>query len=297
MPDLADLFPGFKSHWISTDAGKIFARSAGNGPPVVLIHGFPQTHVEWHRVAPALAEKFHVVALDLRGYGWSSAPSAGNSNEIYSKRAMGTDVVKIMEELGHGRFHVVGHDRGARVGYRLALDHPGRVSKLALLDIIPTLTMWELIEAGKLKAEHWQWLAQPTPIPETAILKDTAHWLEERMAMWTATKDLSSFDPRAMVHYRAFFNDPTRIRAVCEDYRAGATVDRAADAADTKNGKTIDCPTLILWGSAGIPASGASPLQAWKDFAPLATGQAIDSGHFLPEENATETIAALLSFL
>ena len=298
MSDLADLYPGFASHWIATDAGKIFVRTAGEGAPVLLLHGFPETMAMWHRVAPALSRTHSVVLMDLRGYGWSAAPRPDERHEVYSKRAMGTDAVRVMEHLGHARFALVGHDRGARVAYRLALDHPGRLSKLALLDILPTVTMWEGMEAGTMTGSpHWPWLAQPTPIPETEILKDSAGWLARTMASWTASKDLSAFDGRAFAHYRAFFDDPSRVRAVCEDYRAGATVDREADEADRAAGRTIQCPTLILWGTAGIPASGAKPLEAWRGFAPDATGRAIEGGHFLAEENPDATLAALQAFL
>jgi haloacetate dehalogenase len=299
MSDLADLFPGFKSHWIATDAGKIFARSAGSGPPLVLIHGFPQTMAMWHRIAPQLAEKFTVVLIDLRGYGWSSAPASDARHATYSKRAMAEDVVRVMEELGHIRFHVAGHDRGARVAYRLALDHPGRVTKLALLDIIPTMTMWERMDAGRaMQVYHWTFLAQPAPLPENLIGRAAASWLEHTLASWTKAKDLSAFDSRALAHYRAFFSDPARIAACCEDYRAGATLDPVADEADFRAGKKILCPTLVLWGDAGIPAAGTSPLDVWRQtFAPQAEGEPVDSGHFVAEENPSETLKALGAFL
>lgn len=299
MSDLADLFPGFASHWIATDAGKIFARSAGSGPPLVLIHGFPQTMAMWHRIAPELAEKFTVVLIDLRGYGWSSAPASDARHATYSKRAMAEDVVRVMEELGHIRFHVAGHDRGARVAYRLALDHPGRVTKLALLDIIPTMTMWERMDAGRaMQVYHWTFLAQPAPLPENLIGRAAASWLEHTLASWTKAKDLGAFDSRALAHYRAFFSDPARIAACCEDYRAGATLDPVADEADFRAGKKILCPTLVLWGDAGIPAAGTSPLDVWRQtFAPQAEGEPVDSGHFLAEENPAETLKALKAFL
>lgn len=299
MPDLADLFLGFASHWIDTEAGRIFARSHGSGPPLVLVHGFPQTHVQWHRIAPQLAEKFAVVALDLRGYGWSSAPRGDGGKAVYSKREMARDVVAVMEKLGHVRFSLVGHDRGARVGYRLALDHPGRVDKLALLDILPTLTMWETIDARRaMQVYHWTFLAQPAPLPETLLNANPIFWLDHTLASWTKAKSLDAYDPRALAHYRAFFNDPSRIHACCEDYRAGATTDLACDREDKAAGRTLACPTHVIWGSAGIPAAGASPLDAWQaTFAPQATGEAVDAGHFVAEENSEATLAALTRFL
>jgi haloacetate dehalogenase len=299
MGDLADLFPGFESHWIAGEEGKIFARSGGSGEALVLLHGFPQTHVMWHRIAGELAKSFHVIALDLRGYGWSAAPEGGPDHANYSKSAMGRDVLRVLDELGHVRAHIVGHDRGARVAYRLAIDHPGRVTKLALIDIIPTLAMWERMDARRaMQVYHWAFLAQPAPMPETLIGGAPREWQEHTLASWTASKDLSAFDPRALKHYRAFFNDPARIRATCEDYRAGATRDLEADEESRARGKRITCPALVLWGESGIPAAGASPLDIWREtFAPQAEGEAIVGGHFLPEENPSATLAALKAFL
>ena len=297
MADLADLFPGFESHWISTPEGKIFARSGGKGPPLVLLHGFPQTHVMWHRIAPELAKHFHVILPDLRGYGWSSAPRSEAPHETYSKREMAKDVIRVVEELGHTQFALAGHDRGGRVAYRLALDHPGRLSKLAVLDIIPTYAMWQRMDAkSAMKVYHWSFLAQPYPMPETMIAKSPSEWLEHTLASWTMAKDLSAFDSRALAHYRAFFNDPSRIHATCEDYRAGAGPDVDADEADCAASRTIDCPVFALWGESGIPAEGASPLDAWRALAPKVTGYGVESGHFLAEENPEATLEALSDF-
>lgn len=297
MADLADLFPGFESHWISTPEGKIFARSGGKGAPLVLLHGFPQTHVMWHRIAGELAKRFHVILPDLRGYGWSSAPRSEAPHTTYSKREMAKDVIRVVEELGHTQFALAGHDRGARVGYRLALDHPGRLSKLAVLDIIPTYAMWQRMDArAAMKVYHWSFLAQPFPMPENMIAKSPSEWLEHTLASWTMTKDLSAFDPRALAHYRAFFNDPSRIHATCEDYRAGAGPDVDADEADRAAGKTIDCPIFALWGESGIPAESTSPLDAWRELAPKVTGYGVESGHFLAEENPEAALEALQDF-
>ncbi len=297
MTDLADLFPGFESHWIGTEAGKTFVRAAGQGEPVVLLHGFPQTLVQWHKIAAELAQTHRVVLPDLRGYGWSTAPRA-EGNETYSKRSMGRDIVQVMEELGHVRFSVIGHDRGGRVAYRLALDHPGRVAKLALLDILPTSVMWERIEEKVTPGnEHWLFMSQPAPKPEDEILKDPIAWQNAKLAGWSKAKDLSPFDGRALAHYHAFFNDPARIHAVCEDYRAGGASDRAADEADRAAGRTIECPVLLLWGEAGSLTAAGSPLDAWRVFAPHATGKGLDSGHFVAEENPNAVLAALRGWL
>ncbi|WP_293867047.1 alpha/beta hydrolase [uncultured Alsobacter sp.] len=299
MSDLADLFPGFDSRWIATDIGKTFARVGGSGPPVVLLHGFPQTHVMWHKVAADLATRHTVVIPDLRGYGWSSAPAGDAGHVLYSKRAMGQDIVKVMEELGHVRFGVVGHDRGARVGYRLALDHPGRVERLALLDIMPTLVMWEGMTAARaMQVYHWTFLAQPAPMPERLIGGNPIAWQDDKLASWSGTRDLSVFDARALAHYHAFFNNPDRIHALCEDYRAGATVDLKQDQDDRDAGRTIACPVLALWGASGIPAASSSPLESWRTtFAPQVQGTGVPSGHFVAEENPADTLEHLLPFL
>jgi haloacetate dehalogenase len=298
MPDLADLFPGFESHWIDTDYGRLFARSGGSGPPLLLIHGFPQTHVMWHEVARTLAASFTLVMPDLPGYGWSVAPKPGEGHAPYDKRSMAGLLVDVMERLGHIRFKVVGHDRGGRVAYRMALDHPGRVEKLVTLDIVPTGEMWAGMNAAMaMKTYHWTFLAQPSPMPETLIGADPIRWLDWTLASWTGTRDLKGFDNRALAHYRAAFNDPTRIRAMCEDYRAGFTTDRANDDADKAAERKIGCPMLAIFGGAGIPANGSPPMGAWQAFAPQATGAMVESGHFMAEENPDGTLALMLPFL
>ncbi len=297
MTDLADLFPGFQSHWVDTSIGRIFARSGGQGTPVVLLHGFPESHVMWHRVAPALAENHFVVAMDLRGYGWSSAPRS-EGGAFYTKRAMYEDVIAVMESLGHVHFHVVGHDRGARVAYRLALDHPGRVDRLALLDILPTAEVWKNIRSGAAPGAHWEFLSQPAPQPEQTIASDPDAYFEKLLSTWTQQQSLRAFDARAVAMYRAAWRDPSRIHAMCEDYRAGATSEVEADAADAAAHKTISSPTLVLNGDFYLTRGGVeTPLEVWRrTFAPDARGGMIDSGHFLAEENAEDTIAILKAF-
>lgn len=297
-----DLFPGFASHWIDTETGRIFARSGGSGPPIVLLHGFPQTHACFHRVAPALARTHSVVCMDLRGYGWSSAPKGDPAHETYSKRAMGRDVVAVMEKLGHIRFAVAGHDRGGRVAYRLALDEPGRVERLALLDILPTFHVWRQIDAGAFPAAHWAFLARPFPEPESEIGKDPLPYFEGLLAKWSKEGGLAAFDPRALASYRRSCNEPSRIHAFCEDYRAGATLDRAQDEADLAAGRTIACPVVLISGqfylTRGSSMAGDTPLDIWRmSFAPDASGTEVDSGHFVAEENPAATLAALQSFL
>jgi haloacetate dehalogenase len=214
MPDLADLYPGFASKWIDTAAGRIFARTGGEGPPLMLLHGYPQTNVMWHRVAPALAQRFSLVNPDLPGYGWSDAPESDAEHAPYTKRAMASAMIEVMEALGHARFRLAGHDRGGRVAYRLALDHPGRLDRLAVLDIVPTWVMWHRMDARLAnRAWHWMFLAQPAPFPETMIGKDPLFFFDSRAARGTKVKSLSAFDPRALAHYHAFFQDPLRLHA------------------------------------------------------------------------------------
>jgi len=297
MADLADLFPGFATHWIDTQGGKIFARSGGSGAPLLLLHGYPQTHVTWHEIAGELARHFTVVVMDLRGYGWSQVPESADGSG-FSKRLMAQDAIEVMEALGHVKFRLVGHDRGARVAYRLAFDEPGRLEKFVTVDIVPTDAMFDSMNAkSALNKYHWLFLAQAAPFPETMIGNSALYFLEHTLASWTAKKDLSAFDARALDHYRAAFNEPSRIHATCEDYRAGATLDRADDEADREAGRKIAVPQLALWGSLGIPAAGVSPLDIWRNWSRDVEGHAIQSGHFVPEEAPRALIEALLSFL
>ncbi len=300
MPEPADLFPGFTTQHVASPGGGLFVRVGGHGPPLVLLHGFPQTHAEWHKIAPALAERFTLIIPDLRGYGNSAMPeSLGGA--AYTKRQMAEDVIMLMAHFGFDQFAVVGHDRGARVAYRLALDHPERVSRLVLIDILPTYQMWSRMDAARaMQAYHWMFLAQPAPLPEVLIAGAPQLYLDHTLASWTKTKSLQGFDARALAHYRAAFAASGRIHACCEDYRAGATHDRMADEADLAARKTLDMPVLALWGTAGIPAgaqTGLGPLELWAALAPGITGMALDGGHFLPEENPQACAAALLAFL
>jgi haloacetate dehalogenase len=299
MADLADLYPGYASHWIETSAGKIFLRlSAGGGPPLLLLHGHPQSKVMWHRVAPALAERFTLVIADLPGYGWSDVPAAQTDHSPYTKRAMASAMVEAMRALGFIRFRLAGHDRGGRVGYRLALDHPGRIEQLAVLDIVTTWDMWHRIDARLAsRAWHWTFLALPAPFPETLIGRDPRFFFDSRAAAGAQAKNVAIFDPRALAHYHAAYDSPDRIHAMCEDYRAGRTSDLEHDEADRAAGNKIGCPVLALWGKSGLPANaGIDTLACWRDWAANPRGAAIESGHYLPEENPNATANALLDF-
>jgi len=297
MSDLADLFPGYAAEWIDTSSGRIFARVGGNGPPLLLLHGFSETHVMWHRVAPQLADKFTLIIADLPGYGWSDMPRSDAEHTPYTKRAMAAQLIEAMEKLGHVHFALAGHDRGGRVSYRMAFDHPGRLSKLAVLDILPTYEYWMRMDRTYgLKVYHWTFLAQPEPLPETLIGASPDFFLKNKLASWSKTKDLSVFDPRALQHYLAAFNDPMRLHAMCEDYRAGAYADFDHDKADFDAGNKIAVPMLALWGDSGIAQSAATPLDTWKKWATNVQGAPVNSGHFLTEEDPDATAAALLAF-
>ena len=297
MPTLPELFPGFETRFFETDGARIHARIGGNGPPLVLIHGFPQTGAEWHRIAPALAKHFTLIIPDLRGYGLSSAPKG--DAKLYAKRVMGADILALLDQLNYREpVRIVGHDRGARVTYRLALDHPNRVQRIALIDIAPTLCMWEGMNAtSAMKVYHWMFLAQPYPLPEKLIAADPGFYVEHTIASWTGSRSLKPYDGRAMDHYRANLLRADYTHAACQDYRAGQTHDLDHDRAARDAGQTIQCPTYILWGNAGIPAAGG-PLKQWREtFAPQAEGSALDCRHFTLEEDPDGTLAALLPFL
>jgi haloacetate dehalogenase len=291
-------FPGFSQHRIRTKGAEINLRRGGEGPPVLLLHGYPQTHLCWHRVAPQLARRFTVVTPDLRGYGDSSKPPSTSDHAPYSKRAMAQDMVEVMAELGFARFALVGHDRGARVAYRMAFDHPAVVTRLAVLDIVPTYTTWKRMEMSRgLKTYHWFFLAQPDGLPERLIAADPAYYLKEKLRRWSGSVD--AFPGSIVADYIRCFSDPACIHATCEDYRAGATIDFEHDKADYGTRK-ISCPMLALWGERGFGKGSddsPSPLADWREWADDVRGGPIRCGHFLPEEAPEETLKALEEFL
>jgi haloacetate dehalogenase len=283
------MFEGFTLERINTGEATIRVRHGGSGPPLVLLHGHPQTHVMWHLVAPRLADEFTVVAMDLRGYGESSKPPTTPDHEPYSKRAMARDVVRVMERLGFSQFDVAGHDRGARVAYRLALDHPERVGKLAVLDIIPTgeaLRRTDMTFA--LGYWHWFFLAQPYDLPERLIGNDPDGFFLNR------PNRESVFTPEALEDYLRCYRDPATIHAICEDYRAALTYDFALDEAD--RGKKIAAPLLALWGERAEMGRWYDILAIWREWAGDVRGRAIPSGHFLAEEAPDEVYAELRAF-
>jgi haloacetate dehalogenase len=291
------MFDGFQSGVSRLGEVEIFRRVGGKGPPLLLLHGYPQTHILWRKIAPDLATRFTVVCPDLRGYGASSKPVPDAANLLYSKRAMAADMVALMASLGFGKFAVAGHDRGGRVAYRMAFDHPDAVTKIATLDIVPTLANWTRmrdISIG-LSTYHWYFLAQPGGLPEKMIGNDPDFYLEEKLRRWS--KDFSAFEPAALDAYKRAFRDPACIAATCADYRAGATVDVEHDRADFGVRK-IEAPLLVLWGGKGrLMIEGGSQLDIWGDWAADARGFPLECGHFLPEEAPAQTLAALEAFL
>jgi len=285
------VFDGFVLERIDTGEAQLRVRHGGVGPPLLLLHGHPQTHVMWHRVAPDLAREFTVVAMDLRGYGESSKPPTTDDHEPYSKRAMARDAVAVMRHLGFERFAVAGHDRGGRVAYRLALDHPERVARLATLDILPTYEHFARADMRfGLGYWHWFFLAQPYPLPETLIGADP-----ERFFLGRPNRP-NVFAPEALADYLRCYRDPATIHAACEDYRAAASYDYALDEADMRAGRRIAAPLLALWGGRAQVGSWYDVLAIWREWADDVRGGPIDAGHFLAEEAPEATYAALRSF-
>jgi haloacetate dehalogenase len=291
-----DLLPGFDERLVDVGGIRIRVRTAGSGPPVLLLHGYPQSLLMWHRVAPVLAEGHAVVLADLRGYGSSDKPTASEDGATYGKRAMAADQVAVMDALGHHRFAFVGHDRGARVGHRLALDHPERVAAIAVLDIIPTLHMFEHVDrAMASESVHWFFLARPGGLPERLLQADPDAWLDSRFRGRHAGG--RPLDPVALAEYRAAFRDPAMIRATCADYRAAASIDLAHDRADRDAGRQVRVPLTVLWGQASYVGRNFDPLAVWRGYASDVTGDAIDADHYLAEEAPEPTLAALTPFL
>jgi haloacetate dehalogenase len=295
MNAASTLFPGFTSRSVATSGTSIRCVVGGSGPPLLLLHGYPQTHAIWHKVAPRLAADFTVVCADLRGYGDSGKPASDPAHATYSKRAMALDMVELMRALGHPRFRLAGHDRGGRVAHRLAVDHPDAVERVAVLDISPTRTMFARTDAAFARAYyHWFFLAQPFDLPERMIGADPVWYLRRKIDAWSGAG--AHFDPRAVAEYERCFADPAAIHASCEDYRAAATIDLVHDDADVEAGRKVACPLLALWGERGVVHRLFKPLADWREVAGDVRGRALPSGHYLPEEAADETYAELRAF-
>jgi haloacetate dehalogenase len=291
----ASMFDGFSTHEVLHEGLRLRTRRAGSGPPLLLLHGHPQTSAMWHRVAPALAERFTVVLMDLRGRGDSERALSSADHGLYSKRAMAADALAAMRHHGFARFHVCAHDRGARVAHRLALDHPDAVARLMLLDIAPTLAMYEgTTEAFARAYWHWFFLIQPAPLPERAIEADSAAWLREGMgARWAG---LGPFAAEAMAEYERCLALPGSATAVCEDYRASAGIDLEHDRADRAAGHRVTAPLRVLWGAHGVVARCFDALALWRDAATDVSGRALDCGHYIAEERPAELQSEMFAF-
>lgn len=294
---MSELFPGFTAQALPTEDGvQIQTRVGGDGPPLLLLHGHPQTHALWHKVTPTLARHFTVVLADLRGYGDSSKPTGLPDHENYSKRVMARDMLRVMQALGHHRFRVMAHDRGARVAHRLAADHDDAVERLVLLDIAPTLAMYEQTSNAFARAYwHWFFLIQPAPLPERLIEADSAAYIRDVMGRRSA--GLAPFDPRALQEYTRCLSLPGAAHGLCEDYRASAGVDLEHDRADIDQGRRLEMPLLVLWGQQGVVHRCFEPLQEWRKVAADVSGEAIPCGHYIPEEAPELLIARALPFL
>jgi haloacetate dehalogenase len=289
------IMPGFIQQDIQTSGARIRLRHGGSGPPLLLLHGNPLTHVAWHKIAPRLAQHFHVVAADLRGYGDSSAPPEEKDYSNYSFRAMAQDQIEVMQQLGYDQFYVVGHNRGARTTHRMCLDHPEKIIKAALIDIVPTLDMWNAMgKVGAMLGWHWPFMAQPADFPERMMGSVPADWFL-RKKLLKLTSDLDHIPPEIWAEYVRCFNEKT-IRGSCGDYRAAATIDCEHDTADL--GRKLEMPLLVLWGKNSLVGKQfVDPLSVWKARAKNVCGEGLDCGHYVNEEAPEQVITWLLKFL
>ncbi|MER2528576.1 MAG: alpha/beta hydrolase [Candidatus Competibacter denitrificans] len=284
----------FNKIQISTKGAAIFMEHGGSGQPLLFLHGYPQTHMMWHQVASQFTSQFRVLCPDLRGYGDSAKPKSTPDHRFYSKRAMAQDMVELMDYFGYREFSVVGHDRGARVAHRLALDYPDRVKKVCIMDIVPTYHMFKHTDqAFATGYYHWFFLIQPNGLPEKLISTNPAYYLMEKLKRWSAPD--AQFAPQAVSEYIRCFSNPETIRASCDDYRAAASIDLEHDEASL--GQKIRCPLLVLWGAKGFVHRTYDVLAVWRQYAEQVEGQALDCGHFLPEEQPDDVVAALREFL
>ncbi len=293
---MSDLFPGFETRRIATSGAQIHLEMGGSGPPLLMLHGYPQTHAMWHKVAPALAASFTVVCADLRGYGDSSKPPTDDAHAPYSKRAMALDMVEVMRALGLPRFRLAAHDRGARVAHRLCVDHAEAVERVALLDISPTRLMYAKTDFEFAKAYyHWFFLIQPFDMPERLIGANPSYYLRKKTSGWGSAGG-AFFDPRAYAEYERCYSKPETIHASCEDYRAAASIDLAHDDADVAAGRKVTCPLLVLWGEKGVVHRCFDPIDDWRTVATDVRGRAMPSGHYVAEEAPEETLREFRAF-
>lgn len=288
---------GFTRRRVALPGITLSVLEAGSGPPLILLHGFPQNGMCWSKVAPEFARHFRTIVPDLRGYGESDAPPDDPDHITYSKRRMAEDIIALMDELDIRSAHVLSHDRGARVSYRLALDHPGRLRRLGIIEIVPTGDFWNAWTAElAMAAWHWTFLAQPAPLPERMISADPLPWLDTLLSTWLRSHDLSDLPPAALQSYRDQMEQPDRVHAMCADYRAGATTDRRIDEASRAAGEKIAAPLSYLWAEKGFPARSGDPLSLWRAWATDLSGASCASGHFVQEENPGAVLDQFLPF-
>ena len=295
-----DTFGDLEPAVVDTGETAVFARWGGVGPPLLLLHGFPETHAMWRKVAPLLSRHFTVVCADLRGYGQSGCPPSTGDHAPYAKRAMARDMVAVMAHLGFRSFSVAGHDRGGRVAYRLALDHPTVVQRLAVLDVIPIIEAWEHADA-RLATAFWPWslLAQPEPLPERLVMGAPDAVIDDALGGGWGSPP-AAFEPDVRDAYVTALRRPQSVHAICEEYRAAASMDVEHDAADRSAGRRITSPTLVLWSKSGPLGSwyaeAGGPLGIWRRWATDVRGQPVAAGHFFPEEAPDETTSILRAF-
>lgn len=289
------MFKQCREFQLDVGGHSIVGITGGVGPALLLLHGYPQTHVMWHKVVPQLMQHFTIVAADLTGYGNSDKPATDSQHTPYSKRAMAADMLNVMTQLGHTAFHVAGHDRGGRVGHRLAVDHPDSVKRLAVLDIAPTREMYQNVSDEFARAYwHWYFLIQAAPFPERMILADSDAYLEHKCGL--GATDISIFDSDAMEAYRIAYRNPDTVHASCEDYRAAASIDIDHDNTDDLTGRRVNCPLLVLWGQDGVIERCFDPLSLWRLRADNVSGHAIPGGHYLAEQYPQSVAAELVRF-
>lgn len=293
------MFEGFESRTVETERGEVFARVGGSGSPVLLLHGYPQTHVIWHAVVDSLTTDHTVIVADLPGYGSSFRPVPTAGHEAHSKRALSNDLVQLMEGLGFTEFAVAGHDRGGRVAYRMALDHPERITALGVFDVVPTGDVWDRADASlAITYWHWSFLAQPAPLPEALIGANPGAFFDLHVKALGLGRRSANYPPELMAIYRDLLDDPTVVESICEDYRAGATIDRVHDEADRSAGRSIQCPVLVLWSAPGaLPKFYGDVLDVWRPWAGNLRGRGLDASHFLVEDQPTEVAAEIKALL
>ena len=290
------LLPGFETRRVDVGGIAVNCAVAGSGPPVLMLHGYPENHLMWRDVAPDLARDHTVVLADLRGYGDSAKPAPDDAGETYAKRAMARDQAGLMRALGHDRFQLVGHDRGARVSHRLTLDHPGAVTRLAILDIVPTRHVYGNVTREMATAYyHWFFLPQRNGVPEHMIGADPAFWINSIVGPLLGPG--ASIDPDVLADYIRCFRDPATVAGSCADYRAAAGLDLVHDDETYAAGQRVECPVLVLWGTEAFVGRGYQPLEVWREYATDVRGQSLPTGHFIPEEAPELVIAALRDFL